>query len=114
MAIEEFTTATLSGASTLAPEISPATLAYKSRHMTISYLGADMPMLRLLGRWLGRAGFVVGTRVRVDVSPRRLVVEAIAPEEPPHCADVNCPHEATRVGHRGHRPRTYDRPVEAG
>jgi Toxin SymE, type I toxin-antitoxin system len=30
---------------------------------------ASMSYLRLLGRWLGEAGFPIGTKVRVEVSP---------------------------------------------
>lgn len=40
--------------------------------------GADsalMPSLHLQGRWLARAGFPIGANVRVQVTPRRLVVE---------------------------------------
>lgn len=34
-----------------------------------------MPFLPLRGRWLHRAGFAIGTRVRVLVTPGRLVLE---------------------------------------
>ena len=34
-----------------------------------------MPFLHLQGRWLDRAGFTIGTNVRVSVSPGRLVLE---------------------------------------
>ena len=36
---------------------------------------APMPSLHLQGRWLERAGFAIGANVRVQVTPRRLVVE---------------------------------------
>jgi Toxin SymE, type I toxin-antitoxin system len=36
---------------------------------------APMPFLRLHGRWLERAGFAVGTNVRVEVQSGRLVIE---------------------------------------
>jgi hypothetical protein len=39
-----------------------------------------MPFLRLQGRWLARAGFAVGTHVRVQVERRRLVLEVIEPQ----------------------------------
>jgi toxic protein SymE len=42
--------------------------------------------LRLQGRWLDQAGFPVGTRVRVDVSPGRLIVEAIEQDDSALCA----------------------------
>jgi type I toxin-antitoxin system toxin SymE len=42
-----------------------------------------IPFLRLRGRWLERAGFVVGASVQVVVvSPGRLVVEVINSERP--------------------------------
>ena len=34
-----------------------------------------MPFLHLQGRWLDRAGFTIGTNVRVSVSPGRLILE---------------------------------------
>jgi Toxin SymE, type I toxin-antitoxin system len=58
----------------------------QTHEMTVSYLGPHMPSLRLQGRWLERAGFPVGTRVHVDVSPRRLIVEAIEHEDLALCA----------------------------
>ena len=47
----------------------------KSRRMTI----CQGPTLRLQGRWLERAGFVPGTKVRIAVAKDRLVLEAIDP-----------------------------------
>jgi len=45
--------------------------------------GADpLPYLRLRGRWLERAGFAVGAKIRVRVEPHRLILEIIE-EEPP-------------------------------
>ena len=41
---------------------------------------APMPYLRLLGRWLEKCGFAVGSEVRVEVSQGRLVLEVISPE----------------------------------
>lgn len=35
------------------------------------------PFLRLKGRWLTRAGFAIGSKVRVEVSEGRLVIEAL-------------------------------------
>ncbi len=92
MAIDEFTTNLPAGAELAADPPSP--VVFDSHKITIIDMGSDIPFLRLRGRWLDRAGFSVGTRVRVDVSERRLIVQVIPPEEPPHCADVNCPHEA--------------------
>jgi hypothetical protein len=56
-------------------------VSFDSREMTVSRMGSHVPFLRLQGRWLDRAGFSVGTRVRVDVSARRLIVEAIESEQ---------------------------------
>lgn len=66
------------------------------RHFTVGYRPLDarsqapwsqpapsrMPFVRLSGRWLERAGFGIGTAVRVQVSRGRLVLEAIEPERP--------------------------------
>jgi hypothetical protein len=41
-----------------------------------------MPFVRLSGRWLDRAGFAIGTAVRVQVSRGRLVLEAIESHRP--------------------------------
>jgi Toxin SymE, type I toxin-antitoxin system len=41
-----------------------------------------MPFVRLAGRWLERAGFGIGTAVRVQVRPGLLVIEAIEPDRP--------------------------------
>jgi len=84
MAIDEFTMKVPTEMEPLESPPSPPT--HKSHEMTVSYLGPHMPSLRLQGRWLERAGFPVGARVRVDVSPRRLVVEAIEREDPAPCA----------------------------
>jgi hypothetical protein len=42
--------------------------------------------LGLAGRWLHKAGFTIGSMVRVDVTPGRLVIESIPEftEHPPH------------------------------
>ena len=65
----------------------PATFA--PHRMTVSYIGPSTPYLRLQGHWLERAGFPIGTPVRVEVSERRLIVQAVEPEEPPHCAELD-------------------------
>ena len=41
-----------------------------------------MPFLHLQGRWLDRAGFTIGTNVRVSVSPGRLILEMADAEIP--------------------------------
>ncbi len=60
-----------------------------SRRLTVSYWvspvrrstgrGVSLPYLRLLGRWLERAGFAIGSTVRVSVSPGKLMIEIAAP-----------------------------------
>jgi len=84
--------------------------------MTVSYIGPNMPYLRLQGLWLGRAGFRVGTRVRIEVSEGRLVMEAIEPEDA-RCAEPNCPYEARRKrrerGAKRHPPARNLEPTDA-
>ena len=61
---------------------------FDARHLTVSYWNpyspssrlkesGPRPSLRLRGRWLDRAGFPIGARVRVLVEPGRLVVELV-------------------------------------
>jgi hypothetical protein len=40
-----------------------------------------MPLLRLQGRWMDRAGFGIGTPVRVAVKPGLLVLEVMNHDE---------------------------------
>jgi hypothetical protein len=57
----------------------------KPRTLTVSD-GPHGAALRLQGRWLEQAGFAVGTRVHVQVSTGRLIVEALPvapPSDPP-------------------------------
>ena len=44
------------------------------------------PFLRLQGLWLAEAGFPIGAKIRVDVTPGRLVIETLpeVPEQVPH------------------------------
>jgi hypothetical protein len=71
----------------------PQQETFAPRRVTVSYIGPSTPYLRLRGHWLDRAGFHVGTSVRIEVSERRLIVEATEPEEPPRCSEPDCPHE---------------------
>jgi hypothetical protein len=54
----------------------------KPRRLMIGCTGAgaprsDVPFLRLSGRWLERAGFAIGRRVKVEVSDGRLLIEPV-------------------------------------
>src|SRR6185437_17030334 len=55
----------------------PAVPTLAPRRMTVGYIGPNVPYLRMQGWWLDRAGFGVGTPVRVQVSEGRLIVEAV-------------------------------------
>ncbi|MGC8520062.1 MAG: SymE family type I addiction module toxin [Steroidobacteraceae bacterium] len=63
---------------------------------------APVPMLRLQGAWLKRAGFAVGTPVTVRVDAGRLVIEATELEHVPQ-AEV-----LARVAERGLPKRDVD------
>jgi hypothetical protein len=65
----------------------PPTLA--PRELAVSHVGPSMPYLRLQGRWLEKAAFPVGIRVRVKVSARRLIVEPIDADGPLARAEPN-------------------------
>ena len=96
MATDNFTPAMPQSSQDLvAPTSSPSPASiHKPRRMKVGYIGPSTPYLRLQGRWLERAGFPVGTPVCIGVMDGCLVVEAIQPEEPPRCAEPDCPHEA--------------------
>ncbi len=89
----------------------------RPRKMTVSYIGPRLPYLRMQGRWLDRAGFGIGTRVRVEVCEGRLIVEAIEVEQVEHlrCAEPNCPHDSSgeRPGRCVNRARPFE-PSDAG
>ena len=97
MADDDFTTNTISGADLPAAPVPPTAQVRKAREMTVYSQGSQMPTLRLQGRWLGRAGFPVGARVRVDVSQRRLIVEVVDTEEIAHEYGGNSVHEPPGV-----------------
>jgi hypothetical protein len=39
--------------------------------------GVDVPFLRLFGRWMQDAGFVIGRRVKVEVAEGRMTIEQL-------------------------------------
>jgi hypothetical protein len=54
----------------------------KSRRLSIGWTGQgaprpDVPYLRLRGRWLERAGFAIGGKVKIEISEGRLVIEPV-------------------------------------
>jgi toxic protein SymE len=57
------------------------------RRLQVGYLAGSSrkhpPHIRITGRWVEQAGFPVGTHVNVEVSPSRIVIEPIHPEEYP-------------------------------
>src|SRR6185437_1001035 len=70
-----------------------STESLQIRRLTVSYgtyrvRGPDecamsVPLLRLQGAWLERAGFAIGAPLKVQVSRGRLVVEAVESERVP-------------------------------
>ena len=70
--------------STESPQIRRLTVSYG----TFRVRGPDeramsIPLLRLQGAWLGRAGFAIGAPVKVHVNRGRLVIEAVESERVP-------------------------------
>ena len=61
------------------------------RRLTVGYMASSArrgrdPHVRIMGQWVRDAGFAVGSKVNVDVSHGRLVIELAPPEavcEPP-------------------------------
>ena len=55
------------------------------RRLTVGYIASSAragldPHIRIMGKWVGDAGFPVGSKVNVDVSHGRLVIELAPPE----------------------------------
>jgi Toxin SymE, type I toxin-antitoxin system len=81
------------------PQDSPPQHTFEPRHLTVGEFSLtdhrdpqeyvpppdsrpiSAPYLRLAGKWLEKAGFTAGAKVRVDVSQGRLVIEPV-PEFP--------------------------------
>jgi hypothetical protein len=54
----------------------------KCRRLSVSYFVTDkpgerVPYMRLCGRWLKDAGFVIGRHVKIEVSEGRLMIEQV-------------------------------------
>jgi hypothetical protein len=98
MADIESTTAQPSGAVLHPVTDPPVSLSADARHLTVGYVLSERshrpspnkplvfrgghpperpPLLRVQGRWLHEAGFPIGTKVRVLVSPKRLIIEVM-------------------------------------
>ena len=89
----------LMGASAVPERTRPECAAaptFAPRRVTVCCIGPGKPDLRMRGWWLDRAGFGVGTAVQVQVSERRLVVEAIEQREVPRRAEPDHLREAVR------------------
>ena len=65
------------------PELFPThKRCIKPRRLTVGYAstdtpGVDVPYVRLRGRWLQDAGFVIGRHVKIEVSEGRMTIEQI-------------------------------------
>lgn len=56
--------------------------SHKPRRLIVGYFstkkrGVDVPYLRIFGRWMQDAGFVIGRHVKIDVSEGRLTIEQV-------------------------------------
>jgi toxic protein SymE len=63
----------------LLPVLKPSN---KPRRLTVGYAstdtpGVDVPYLRLRGRWLQDAGFVIGPHVKIEVNEGRMTIEQV-------------------------------------
>jgi toxic protein SymE len=63
----------------LLPVLKPSN---KPRRLTVGYAstdtpGVDVPYLRLRGRWLQDAGFVIGRHVKIEVNEGRMTIEQV-------------------------------------
>jgi hypothetical protein len=76
----------------------------KPRTLTVSD-GPHGAALRLQGRWLEQAGFAVGTRVHVQVSTGRLIVNVIEEALGTSGDAPRCVHDTPPAAGYGHRPR---------
>ncbi|HUI62983.1 MAG TPA: SymE family type I addiction module toxin [Steroidobacteraceae bacterium] len=65
----------------------PSAIKVETRRFTVGWMGR-YPGFRIRGAWLEAAGFPAGTRIRIQVSPGRLVIE-VDPAPPvrrcPYC-----------------------------
>jgi Toxin SymE, type I toxin-antitoxin system len=70
--------------STESPQIRQLTVSYGTfRVRGPNERAMSVPLLRLQGAWLERAGFAIGASVKVHASRGRLVIEAVESERVP-------------------------------
>ena len=87
MAIEDSTTDIPSNTEAPSPSTRSASCSTNLRRLTVTRLASGkpdlVPQLRVKGLWLNQAAFPIGSKVRVLVSPKRLVIELIenAPQD---------------------------------
>ena len=82
-----------SARSSISDDFAQIPIQRESRRLTVSYgtyrvrepdgRAMSVPLLRLQGAWLERAGFAIGVPVKVHVSRGRLVIEAAESERVP-------------------------------
>ena len=81
MAIEESNEPVVESSAPVATETPAVSAISKSvRFMTVTSFRTNC--LRIEGNWLEDAGFPVGTRVQIRVTPNRLVLEPVPTMEP--------------------------------
>jgi hypothetical protein len=87
MAIKDSTTDISSNAEAPSPTIRSTPCSTNPRCLTVTRLANGkpdlVPQLRIKGLWLSQAAFPIGSKVRILVSPKRLVIELIenAPQD---------------------------------
>jgi toxic protein SymE len=62
--------------------VATANAEKKCRRLIVGYgttdkPGVEVPCVRLRGRWLQDAGFVIGRHVKIEVSEGRLLIEQV-------------------------------------
>ena len=81
MAIEDSTTEIPSNTEAPSPTTRSRSCSTDPRRLTVTRLANGkpdlVPQLRIKGLWLNQADFPIGSKVRVLVSPKRLVIELI-------------------------------------
>jgi len=63
-------------------ETSPASKSIAASRLKVTGVGAgrprvDVPYVCLRGRWLEKAGFVIGRHVKIEVGQARLTIEQV-------------------------------------